>query len=147
MSFQRAHWRDLDAVTAYRILALRSQVFVVEQECAYLDLDGLDLASTTEHWWVPGRAGEVRAYLRVLVDSGGVRRIGRVVTDADARGWGLATRLLLGVLDAYPDSPLVLSAQVHLAEWYAGFGFQTEGDTYLEDDIPHILMRRTLSGA
>ncbi len=138
----RRAWADLDAVTAYRLLALRAAVFVVEQECAYLDPDGRDLEPGAEQWWI--EEGErVVASLRVL-DDGPVRRIGRVVTASDARGRGLARRLTEAVLGACPSDEFVLSAQAYLVDWYAGFGFVAEGEVYLEDGIPHREMRRRI---
>jgi len=121
----------------YAILALRAEVFVVEQECAYLDLDGRDAEPATHHVWV----GEpVDAYLRVL-DDGGARRIGRVVTRPRARATGLAGRLVDHAL-ATTEGPWVLDAQSHLTGWYARFGFAVAGPEFLEDGIPHTPMHR-----
>ena len=83
-----ASFRDLDTTTLYSILRLRSEVFVVEQECAYGDIDGRDTEPGTRHVWFE-RDGEVRAYLRVLRDDAH-ERVGRVVTAKTARGAGLA---------------------------------------------------------
>lgn len=142
MVVQRARWDDLDPVTAYRLLALRARVFVVEQACAYADPDGRDLEPGTEQWWVPD-GEQVLACLRVLPEPGGVRRIGRVATDPAARGQGLAGQLLTAVLDAYPEASMVLAGQTYLTEWYARFGFVAEGGPFLEDGIPHRTMRLT----
>lgn len=136
-------------MSAYRLLVLRAAVFVVEQECAYLDPDGRDLEAGAEQWWTEDGTG-ITACLRVLDDGMNragvpVRRIGRVATAPAARGRGLASRLTESVLAAYPDSEFVLSAQAHLVEWYAGFGFEAEGEAYLEDGIPHREMRRKRS--
>ncbi|WP_432558344.1 GNAT family N-acetyltransferase [Granulicoccus sp. GXG6511] len=143
---QHARWAALDPVLAYRLLALRSAVFVVEQDCVYADPDGRDLEPDAEHWWI-AEGDRVLACLRVLVEpggaGGGVRRIGRVVTDVAARGQGLAGQLVDAVLAAHPDEEFILSGQLHLAEWYSGFGFVAEGEPYPEDGIPHVLMRRT----
>jgi GNAT superfamily N-acetyltransferase len=97
---------DLDPVTAYRLWALRSRVFVVEQDCPYLDLDGRDLEPATRHWWVE-RDGIPVATLRVL-DDGDVWRIGRVVTAVDWRGQGLAAQLVRAVLAGAGERDVVL---------------------------------------
>lgn len=136
-------------MTAYRLLVLRAAVFVVEQHCAYLDPDGRDLEASAEQWWIEDGA-EIAACLRVLDegvsrDGVPVRRIGRVATAPGARGRGLASRLTEAVLAAYAPDEFVLSAQAHLVEWYAGFGFEAEGEAYLEDGIPHRAMRRKRS--
>lgn len=132
---------DLPPVVAYRLWALRSAVFVVEQDCPYLDLDGRDLEEGTWHVWARDASGEPTATLRVL-DDGEVWRIGRVATAATARGVGLAGELMRDALELCPDRPVVLDAQAHLIEWYAGFGFVVAGSGFLDDGIPHVPMRR-----
>jgi ElaA protein len=135
-----ASFRDLDTTTLYAILKLRSDVFVVEQECAYPDLDGRDTEPGTRHVWVE-RDGEVRAYLRILREDER-ERIGRVVTAKSARGAGLAGRLLAEALEIVGNRDSVLEAQAHLAGFYARFGYQPSGPEYLEDGIPHLPMFR-----
>ncbi len=136
-------WDDLDVRVAYALLRLRSDVFVVEQDCPYPDLDGRDLEPGTEHRWVHGEGGpqDVLAYLRVLADPG-ARRVGRVVTAPAARGRGLAGELVAAVVRDHGDDVLVLDAQSHLAAWYARYGFARAGEDFLEDGIPHTPMRR-----
>ena len=135
-----ASFRDLDTTTLYAILKLRADVFVVEQECAYGDLDGRDDEPGTRHLWF-ARDGEVRAYLRILND-GDVERIGRVVTAKSARGAGLAGRLMTEALTVVGNRPSVLDAQAHLVDFYARYGFRPTGPEFLEDGIPHVPMRR-----
>ncbi|MEU4556814.1 GNAT family N-acetyltransferase [Actinoplanes sp. NPDC023936] len=135
-----ASFRDLDTTTLYAILRLRVDVFVVEQECAYPELDGRDTEPGTRHLWFE-RDGAVRAYLRVLRDPD-AERIGRVVTAKEARGTGLAGRLLTEALTVIGNRPAVLHAQAHLADYYARFGFARTGPEYLEDGIPHIPMAK-----
>ncbi|BAL92047.1 putative GCN5-related N-acetyltransferase [Actinoplanes missouriensis 431] len=135
-----ASFRDLDTTTLYAILRLRVDVFVVEQECPYPELDGRDTEPGTRHLWFE-RGGEVRAYLRVLRDPD-AERIGRVVTAKDARGAGLAGRLITEALTVIGNRPAVLHAQAHLADYYATFGFAPSGPEYLEDGIPHIPMAK-----
>lgn len=132
----------LDAATLYAILRLRAAVFVVEQACVYLDPDGRDLEATTIHCWVPGDDGGVDAYLRILAQPGGSQRIGRVVTAPSARGRGLAAGLIRHAL-TLTAGPVVLHAQSHLRDWYAGFGFVPDGAEFVEDDILHLPMRHT----
>ncbi|MEV6298850.1 GNAT family N-acetyltransferase [Actinoplanes sp. NPDC051861] len=135
-----ASFRDLDTTTLYGILKLRSDVFVVEQDCVYPDMDGRDLEPGTRHIWFE-RDGSVRAYLRVINENG-TERIGRVVTEKDARGNGLAGKLITEALTVIGNRPSVLHAQAHLKDYYARFGFEQTGPEYLEDGIPHVPMSR-----
>lgn len=143
--FRRAHWSELDPITLHDLLRLRIDVFVVEQNCPYPELDGRDVEPTTEHVWVADERGPA-AYLRVLGDGDGIRRIGRVCTRADARGRGLAGRLVDAVLsgaDTEPDKvSFVLDAQTYVAGFYTARGFVVSGPEFVEDGIPHVPMRR-----
>ena len=131
---------ELDADTAYDVWRLRQQVFVVEQECPYPDLDGRDPEPGTLH--VVLREGDdVLGYARVL-DDGTEWRIGRVVLAPAGRGLALAELLMTASLESCPGRDVVLDAQSPLADWYAGFGFSVDGDEFLEDGIPHVPMRR-----
>jgi ElaA protein len=137
-----AGFADLAGPTAYRLWALRSEVFVVEQAAAYLDLDGRDVEPGTRHLWVEADGVPV-ATLRVL-DDGDVWRIGRVATAGAQRGHGLAAALVRAALAECVGRPVVLDAQSHLTDWYAGFGFVVDGAEYVDEDgIPHTPMRRT----
>jgi ElaA protein len=135
-----AAFAELDAGSLYALLKLRSEVFVVEQECAYLDLDGRDSEPGTRHLWFSDAAG-VTTYLRIL-DDGETQRIGRVVTAPRARGAGLAGRLLQEALTVIGDRPIELHAQAHLVGFYGRYGFDQTGPEYLEDGIPHVPMLR-----
>jgi ElaA protein len=130
---------QISARELHDILRLRVDVFVVEQGCAYSELDGRDIEAGTRHVWVADGDG-VRAYLRVL-DDGDSRRIGRVVTLAAARGEGLAARLVDHAV-ATTTGPWALDAQSHLEQWYEARGFRVDGPEFLEDGIPHVPMRR-----
>jgi len=130
---------ELTTGELHDILRLRVDVFVVEQDCAYAELDGRDRESTTRHIWIADEAGVV-AYLRLL-DDGESRRIGRVVTRAAARGTGLAGRLVDHAI-LTSDAPWVLDAQTRLEPWYRDRGFETAGSEFVEDGIPHVPMRR-----
>jgi ElaA protein len=131
---------ELDPVTLYRILALRSDVFVVEQNCVYADLDGRDLEPEARQLWIE-RDGAVLTTLRMLVTPDGAARIGRVATAATARGSGLAARLMQRALTLAGDREVVLNAQAYLLQWYERFGFVRDGADYDEDGIPHVPMR------
>jgi ElaA protein len=135
-----ASFRDLDVSTLYAILKLRSDVFVVEQKCAYADPDGRDTEPGTRHIWL-SRSDEILAYLRIL-DDGDAERIGRVVTAPDARGTGLAGRLVDEALTVIGNRPSALEAQAHLVRFYARYGYEQTGPEYLEDGIPHVPMFR-----
>lgn len=131
---------ELTAAQLHDILRLRVDVFVVEQKAAYPELDGRDLRPDTRHLWFSDPDG-VTSYLRVLTEPDGVRRIGRVVTAASARGQGLAAQLMDAALTV--PGEYVLDAQTYVQGFYARYGFAAEGAEYTDDDgIPHIRMRR-----
>jgi ElaA protein len=132
---------DLDVTTLYKLLRLRIDVFVVEQECPYAELDGRDLEPGARQLWAES-SGEIVATLRVL-DEGPVARIGRVATAASARSTGLAGRLMQRALELAGDRDVVLDAQSYLQGWYERFGFARVGEEYVEDGIPHVPMRRS----
>ncbi|PXY27180.1 GNAT family N-acetyltransferase [Prauserella muralis] len=132
---------ELTAAELHDLLRLRVDVFVVEQEAPYAEIDGKDLLPSTYHIWAPGEDG-VAGCLRVLADPGGVRRIGRVCTAPSARGTGLGARLMEAAMEYVGDAECVLDAQTYAEGFYARFGFAPEGEVYEEDGIPHIRMRR-----
>ncbi|HYO40704.1 MAG TPA: GNAT family N-acetyltransferase [Nocardioidaceae bacterium] len=138
-------FEDLDARTAYLLWQLRESVFVVEQECAYLELDGRDLEPGTRHVWAaPANASDDAlpvGYLRTL-DDGDAVRIGRVLVARAHRGRGLAEVLVRRALEVVGDRPSRLDAQSPLSGWYARFGYRQDGEEFIEDGIPHIPMRR-----
>ncbi|MFD2421367.1 GNAT family N-acetyltransferase [Amycolatopsis pigmentata] len=132
---------ELTARQLYDILRLRAEVFVVEQQCVYQDLDGQDLLATTRHFWLGG----VDCYLRVLSGPDGVHRIGRVVTAKQARGQGLAAKLMGEAVAFIGDDDSVLAAQTYAQDLYTRFGYVAEGDEYFEDGISHITMWRRVA--
>lgn len=140
---------DFTVARVYDLLALRTDVFVVEQACAYPELDGRDREPGSRHWLlVRPDTDTVVAALRCLRDRVGedrVRRIGRVVTRPDHRGRGLS-RWLVERTVAAQDVPVVLDAQEHLQDWYAALGFRRTGPGWLEDGIPHVPMRHDPPG-
>ena len=119
-----AGFADLDPTTLYALLRLRCDVFVVEQACAYRELDGRDL-EPRDPPPVDRRRRPVVAYLRVL-DDGDVRRIGRVVTAATHRAPGPGRRAGGRRRWRRPTGPVVLDAQAYLSAWYEAFGFRVE---------------------
>ena len=136
---------DLGVDGLYDALALRAEVFILEQG-PFLDPDGVDRHS----WHLLGRdaTGALRAYLR-MVDPGhkyAEPSMGRVVLHKPLRGSGLAHTLVAEGLrraDAeWPGQANRISAQAHLQNFYARHGYQAEGEPYSEDDIPHIQMWR-----
>ncbi len=131
---------DLTPLELHEILKLRSEVFVVEQNCVYLDVDGRDVEPDTGHHWV-SRSGRMVAYARTLAEPGGEIRIGRVVTHPAHRGEGLA-RVLMEHLIEFSSGPLVLDAQSYLVAWYESLHFSATGPEFDDDGIPHVPMRR-----
>lgn len=144
VQFQLAPLAEMDPAVLYRVLQLRSDVFVVEQACAYPELDGRDLEPGSLQVWADD-ASQVVAALRILRDDD-VLRIGRVVAHPDRRGSGLARDLFRFALDRCdeiaPGLRIVLNAQEPLQGWYESFGFERAGESFLEDGIPHVPMRR-----
>jgi len=131
---------DLTASQLQELLALRAAVFVVEQECIYLDVDGRDLENGTEHLWFEDGSG-ITAAVRIIDEPGG-RRLGRVVTRSDSRGNGLASKLMVSALEHLGSTTTVLDAQSHLTNFYARLGYSNDGPEFIEDGIAHTPMIR-----
>ena len=140
-TLRTARFADLDTRVLHDLLRLRVDVFVVEQECPYPEIDGRDTEADTEHLWIDAD-GEVAATVRTLVDADGTRRLGRVATHRDHRGHGYAAQLVEEGLRRLGDGPVHIGAQAHLEGWYARLGFVRSGPDYLEDGIPHLPMVR-----
>jgi ElaA protein len=134
---------ELSAEQVYAVLAARVAIFVVEQNCAYQDLDGLD--ADAEHL-IAWSGTEVAGYLRVLGPGTrfGDPSIGRIITAQPFRGTGLGRDLVAKGIEhtrlRYPGQPVRISAQKYLEKFYRDFGFVTVSEPYLEDDIPHVEM-------
>ena len=129
----------LDPSTAYAVWKLRQDVFVVEQDCPYGDLDGRDDEPGTRHVLLREN-DRVVGYARVL-DDGPEWRIGRVALAPSARGRGLADVVMETALQVCPDRDVVLDAQAPLVRWYESLGFAVSGPEFLDDGIPHVPMR------
>ncbi len=145
LSWTWARFADLGVDNLYDALALRAQVFILEQG-PFLDPDGFDRQS----WHLLGRdeAGLLRAYLRV-VDAGlkyAEPSMGRVVLDKALRGTGLADQLVIEGLrrtgSAWPGLGNRISAQARLDRFYSRHGYVAVGEPYIEDGIPHLEMSR-----
>ncbi|CAN5215638.1 GNAT family N-acetyltransferase [soil metagenome] len=130
----------LSAAQFHAVARLRQDVFVVEQDCPYPDLDGRDIEPGTRHVLLT-EGDDLVGCARVLDDTSRWR-IGRVVLARAARGRGLADVLMQSALTATPGRDVVLDAQAPLAGWYATHGFEVTGPEFLEDGIPHLPMRR-----
>ena len=132
---------QLNAREMHSILELRAKVFVVEQECVYLDPDENDQLS---HHVMIDHEEELVAYTRFYNDSSDVWHVGRVVVDKGFRGKGLAKQMMqdsLGfILGKNPDANIELSAQVYLIPFYTNLSFTAVGSSYMEDGIPHQRM-------
>jgi predicted GNAT family N-acyltransferase len=141
LRLRTAPFADLTPFEVYALCRLRVDVFVVEQQCPYPELDGRDVEPATVHLWFEDGAGAAAATIRVL-DDGDSRVIGRVATAASARGRGLAAQLIEAGIALCGDVPITMGAQAHLEGWYERFGFRRSGPGYVEDGIPHVPMRR-----
>lgn len=138
---------ELSLQQLYELLALRVEVFVIEQNCPYQDLDGKDQESM--HLLGYSNDGQLVAYTRLLPKGVSYRdypSIGRVVIAKKERGKGLGRPLMLKAIGAvqkhFGISAIKLSGQSHLQKYYQSLGFEPVGEEYLEDGIPHVAMVR-----
>ena len=135
------HYSELDRDTLYDILSLRMSVFVVEQECIYMDMDGRDRDA---YHLICREDGEIKGYLRILKPGAFFEEvsIGRVL--AVDRRKGIASRMVSSAMDFIKDvlheSSIRIESQVYAAELYKKLGFVKDGEEFLEDGIPHIQM-------
>jgi ElaA protein len=130
----------LDPYAVYGICKIRQDVFVVEQQCPYPDLDARDVEPDTRHVLLMVDDA-LLGYARVLDDTR-FWRIGRVLLAPDARGRGWGDLIMDTALSVSTGRDVVLDAQSPLAGWYATFGFEVDGPEFLEDGIAHLPMRR-----
>lgn len=135
---------ELSQQELYRILAIRNEVFVVEQACAYQDLDDKDQQS--KHLFYTTEQSEIVAYARLLPPglSFDVVSIGRILVAHSHRKHNLGRKLVSDAIAAcgtlWPGYGIRIAAQSYLLNFYASFGFEKVGDEYLEDGIPHVDM-------
>jgi len=139
-------WASLSPDTLHDFLRLRSDIFVVEQNCAYPDIDGID--PLCEHLCVRNKEHALLAYLRLVPPNvkAAQAAIGRLVVASPARGTGLGRSAMLEGIrrcsERYPGLDIFLSGQLHLEGFYHSLGFVTFTEPYLEDGIQHVNMRR-----
>lgn len=145
INFNWYKFSELTVEQLYAILVLRSDTFVVEQRCVYLDPDGKDIFALH---LLGMEKGSLVVYLRLFppTDIENFVVFGRVVTARSSRGKGYGKKLLQELLvycDVnFPEIRIQCSAQDHLKRFYTGLGFKAYGKAYDEDGIPHIAMRR-----
>jgi len=145
IQFEIKAFKELSTTNLYQILQLRSEVFVVEQNCVYQDIDGKDVKALH----VLGiYEGEIVAYSRIFApgyyfDNASIGRV--VISDKYRdRKWGhsLIQTAIAAISENYNTSNITISAQLYLKKFYETHGFVQDGEGYLEDDIPHIRMHR-----
>ncbi|MCE9679913.1 GNAT family N-acetyltransferase [Shewanella sp. AS1] len=147
MNWQDYGFAELTTKQLYQLLKTRVDIFVVEQNCPYPELDGKDCLSDTRHLLATDEQGSVLAYARVLAPgvSYSDASIGRVLVVEAARNQGLAFELMQRAIAIarrqWPQTAIQIGAQAHLQGFYQGLGFVTESAVYLEDGIPHVDMR------
>jgi len=143
MEFTFKHFTELTVDELYDILKLRSEIFVVEQDCVYNDLDGHDKNAT--HQFLK-KNGEIVAYSRLLKPGSRFAdySIGRVVVKESERGTGLGIRMMEEakqyILNVWKGERIKISAQKYLQKFYEDLGFFVVTDEYLDDGIPHFGM-------
>ena len=140
------HFNELSTTELYEILKTRSEIFVVEQDCVYQDLDDKDQDAIHVYCW--NEAGRIAGCLRVFMRdaANGVAQIGRVVTLEHGKGIG-ALILHKGVeiaIDHFKAKKIYLEAQAYAIGYYAREGFEVVSDEFLEDGIPHVQMERVI---
>jgi ElaA protein len=141
-TFTAKAFDELSVHELYDLLQLRIQVFAVEQNCVYQDLDGIDLRA--QH--LMGRAGgEIVACARWFEHPRGLA-LGRIVTKLSHRRTGLGRALMRAALERIGERTIVMHAQSYLEAFYRSFGFEVEGEPFSEDGIPHLLMYRPAGG-
>jgi len=134
---------ELSTLELHDILQLRAEVFVVEQDCVYQDIDGKDLKALHV---IGKKSGRVAAYTRCFGpgDYFDAAAIGRVVVAKEERKYGYGHDIMkasvAAIKDVFQTSFIKLSAQTYLVKFYNSHHFIAQGETYLEDGIPHILM-------
>lgn len=144
LDWQIKHYPELTTNEFHDIIALRLKAFVVEQNCAYLDLDGKD--KKCYHLICRDGLGKVVATGRILPPGLAYPEvaIGRVVIDETIRGNGIGHELMhksmAFILEEFGKVPVRISAQKHLENYYTQHAFVSTGKEYLEDDIPHVEM-------
>jgi ElaA protein len=148
MEFTIKQFSELLVTELYQILQLRSEIFVVEQNCVYLDADGKDDKAIHLLGYTDGK---LVAYARIFKPGDYFENasIGRVVVDKKYRMHGYGQVLVskaIQVCNELYGKPITISAQQYLERFYTSLGFKTVSEMYLEDDIPHIEMLYNTNG-
>lgn len=145
LTWQLKHFKELSGTELYAIMRVRQEVFVVEQNCPYLDADGKDIYCQHLVGYVDG---EIAAYARIVPPhvSYAEPSIGRVLTSSKYRtgGYGklLMQKAISETINVYGAVDIRIGAQLYLKKFYESFGFVQQGDVYDEDGIDHIIMLR-----
>ena len=142
-------WSAFDNLTNLQLeamLRLRQQVFIVEQNCPYLDADGKDQYAFHLLGYLKDELIATLRYFPRYKDYNNLASLGRVCTTKKLRNYGVGQELMKQAIyyseQNYPEQAIQIGAQSYLEKFYCGFGFERISEEYLEDDIPHILMRR-----
>lgn len=136
-------FNELTVDELYQILQLRSEVFVVEQNCPYLDCDDKDQKS--QHFWTCDNE-KIISYVRILPPGVSYEEmsIGRVCTSPSVRRSGAGKELMEAAINEcyrlHGQGPIRIGAQLYLKKFYESFDFISDGNVYLEDDIEHTIM-------
>jgi len=145
-------WKAFDQLSTLQLAQLyqlRQSVFIVEQNCPYLDADGKDPGAFHLLGFLENQLIATLRYFPDYVDYDHQASIGRVCTAQSVRRFGAGRELMAQAMEFadqnYPQQPIQIGAQAYLEDFYASFGFKTVSEIYIEDDIPHILMRRPAS--
>lgn len=145
IQFKIKRFNELSTTELYEILQLRSEVFVVEQNCVYQDIDGKDEKAIHVLGYYEG---VLAAYSRLFKPNDYFTQssIGRVIVKPSHRdkklGHDLMKASIAAVKELFQETNITISAQLYLQKFYESHGFVTIGESYLEDDIPHIEMRK-----
>ena len=141
MNFDAKRFDELDSKTLHDIFLLRSEVFVVEQDCVYQDIDGKDVNSIHI---IGKKQEEIIAYSRIMNLNNEFCSIGRVLVKKELRKKGIGLKLMKKSIEKakklYNKKKIKISAQEYLKNFYTDIGFKHTGKSYLEDGIPHIEM-------
>ncbi|MBO2672506.1 GNAT family N-acetyltransferase [Shewanella algae] len=146
MQWQLLPFAELTLDTLYELMKLRVDIFVVEQNCPYPELDEKDRAAGAMHLLGRSSSGELLAYARLLPAGVSYSQvsIGRVAVAAEARGGGRARQLMQeaigGCNKLWPAEDIKIGAQEYLRAFYQSLGFEAVSEVYLEDGIPHLDM-------
>lgn len=147
ITWKCSNFEQLSLTELYAIMVLRQEVFVVEQNCPYLDADDRDQVSY--HLMGFDEMNHLVAYARLIpkgISYKDAVSIGRVVSSSKIRGQGIGRVLmeqaLVQVERVFNTTFVILSAQAYLKKFYESLGFQAIGEGYLEDGIPHIKMKK-----